>query len=579
MKKILLLVLLSCSLSVVQDLSAKQDKILKIDFKTAITEQENNQFSLFSLSSLTQGSMPLLKMVQAIDYAAADPSVSSIYMRPDNISAGLSQMEEVRAALDRFRKSGKRIIAYCENLNNASYYIASVADQVILNPASESYLTGLASQQIFLKDALDALGIEVQLIRHGKYKSAGEMYIRNDISPENLEQTTAMVTSIWDDMCDDIASSRTFSAAEFKGWVNDLSLTDAESFLDKGLVDNLWQKDQLDKYFCENAGVPFVKLVRFVSFNRYADKVQKSLRKKNRRAKSKIAVIYANGEIVTSSEGSTSISSDLIVGKNLASVIARVREDDKVKAVVFRVNSPGGSVMASELIKREMDLLQEKVPVTVSYGDYAASGGYWISAEAGHIFTNKTTLTGSIGCFSMIPAMGDAIRDKLKVNITTVGSSEHSDMMTGLRRLDDAETDYFQAQVEDIYDRFTTIVSRGRGISKAYVDSIAQGRVWTGSDAIGIKLTDEIGGLTDAIAYAASDAGIDRYSIVEYPETVPFSFLSLFSKTEVEDESVTSDEETAISAMLQQAFPFTAAFRRSQRPVMMARMMSAYSFE
>ena len=559
--------------------SAKTGRVLKIDFKAAVVEQSGGSFSLSSLSlgSMAAGEMAMLDMVRAIDMASTDPSISMIYMTPDNISAGMAQMEEVRAALARFRASGKQIIAYCENLSNGSYYIASVADKIILNPASESYLTGLATQQVFLKDALDALGVEVQLIRHGKYKSAGEMFTRNDFSEANREQYQVMINSLWDGMCQDIAASRSFSADDFKGWVNDLALTDAASFKEKGLVDELWHFDQVEDYFCEQSGMPFIKLVRFVPLKRYIDKMAKTARKLARKSKGSIAVVYANGEIVVSPSG-TSMSSDVIVGKSLASTLAKVRKDDKIKAVVFRVNSPGGSVMASELIKREIDLLKAEKPVIASYGDYAASGGYWISAGAEKIYTDKTTLTGSIGCFSMIPNLGDAIRGKLRVNFATIGSSRHSDMMTGMRSLDDAEINYLQLQVEDIYDRFTDIVSEGRGLSKDSVDAIGQGRVWAGSDALNIGLVDETGGLADAIAYAASVAGLEQYGVQEYPEVMPFSLLSLFGEQSDPEETLTSDNGSGMAIMLQKTFPFASALRKSQTPVTMARMPVAFSF-
>ncbi len=558
---------------------AGQGRILKIDFKSAIMEHGSSSFSLASLSlgSLGTGSISLLNMVRAIDAAATDPSVSMIYMTPDNISAGMAQMEEVRAALARFRASGKQIVAYCENLSNASYYIASVADKVILNPASENYLLGLGTQQVFLKDALDALGVEVQLIRHGKYKSAGEMYTRSDFSPENYEQYSVMVNSLWNAMCNDIAGSRSFTADEFRGWVNDLTLTDAESFLEKGLVDELWHKDQVEDYFCEQSGFPMIKLVKFVSLKRYSDKLNRSFKKKNRRNKDKVAVVYANGEIVVSPSG-TSMSSELIIGKNLAATLAKVRKDDKIKAVVFRVNSPGGSVMASELIRREVDLLQAAKPVIASYGEYAASGGYWISTGTDRIFTDRTTLTGSIGCFSLVPNLGGAIRSKLKVNFATVNSSDHSDMMSGMRHLDDSEVAYLQSQVEYIYDRFTTLVSDGRGISKDSVDVLGQGRVWAGSDALGIGLVDEIGGLNEAIAYAAQTAGLTSYGVVEYPEIKPFNLMALLGEEDDVEETLTSDNDPSISAMLQRCFPYAAALRRKCEPVMMARMTAAYSF-
>lgn len=560
---------------------AAPGKVLKIDFKTPVVEHESSSFSfssLLSFSSIGGGSVTLYDLLNAIYKAINDESISMIYMTPDNISAGMSQIEEIRAALSDFRLSGKKIVAYCENLNNLSYYLASVADKVILNPASENYLMGLGSQQFFLKDALDALGVEVQLIRHGKYKSAGEMFTRNDFSPENYEQNRVMVNTLWNGMCNDIASSRSFTADQFKGWINDLSLVNPAAFKEKGLVDELWYIDQVEDYLCENAGMPLINQVRFISMKRYIEKAAKAQRKINRRnKKSAVAIIYANGEIVTSASG-VNTSSDVIIGRKLASVIAKVRKDDNVKAVVFRVNSPGGSVTASELIKREIDLLKASKPVVASYGDYAASGGYWISAGAKKIFCDKSTLTGSIGCFSMVPNLGDAIRTKLRVNVAFVSSSQHSDMMAGMRHLDDSETAFLQSQIEEIYDNFTTIVSDGRGMSKDSVDQIGQGRVWAGSDALGIGLVDNIGGLHQAVRAAADLAGIDGFALVQYPESKPFSFMSLFSQPQDTDETVTSDSESAVSIMLGTNFPFVSAMLHDQAPVMMARMPYTISF-
>lgn len=557
-------------------------KILKIDFKSEICEQENNSFSFSSMSfaSLMNGggSMSLLRMIRTIDYAATDPSVSMIYMTPDNLSAGMAQMEEIRAALKRFRESGKTIVSYCDNFSNLNYYMASVADKVVLNPASENYMLGLATQQMFLKDALDMLGVEVQLIRHGKYKSAGEMFTRSDFSPENYEQNRVMVNSLWDGICEEVCSSRGIETDDFKAMVANLELSDAGSFLEHGLVDELWYRDQLEDYLCEFSSVPLLKMVGFVPLKRYADKVDKMLRKQNRKVKDAVAVVYADGEIVVSEGGSSLSSGNSIVGRNLAETLAKVRQDDNIKAVVFRVNSPGGSVMASEVIKREMDLLKAVKPVISSYGDYAASGGYWISACSDFIFTDRTTLTGSIGCFSLVPNIGGALKKVARVNFATVGTSAHSDMMTGMRSLDQSEINYLQAEVENIYDRFTSIVSEGRKLDKDRVDEIGQGRVWAGADAVGLGLADCIGGLSAAIAYAAGAAGLEQFNVTEYPEVKPFSFMSLFADDEPVDETITSETASAFQSVIRNTFPFASALRKANSPVMMARMQYSYSF-
>ena len=466
---------------------AGKAKVLKIDFKNPIAERNvgGSSFDIMSLINGTPNTVTLLSYVNAIDAAAQDKNIGMIYMTPENISAGTAQMEEIRAALQRFRQSGKPIVAYCRNFGNGSYYIASVADKIILDPASESTITGLSSQMIFLKDLLDALGVDVQLIRHGKYKSAGEMYIRSSSSPENRLQNEVMVNSIWNTMTGQIAASRGITQAQFNEWVENLEMCYPQEYKGKGLIDETWYKDEVEKYLCEQNGAKKISEVQFVKINKYASKLKKGSRK------NRIAVVYADGEIVDNGGDAD------IVGTKLANTLRKVREDKKVKAVVFRVNSPGGSAQASEAIRHEIQLLRAEKPVIASYGNYAASGGYWISAESDYIFSDCSTLTGSIGVFGLIPSLGNAVSKNLKVNVETVGSTSHSDMMSGIRKLNDAEVAYVQKQIEKIYDDFTGLVSNGRGISKDSVDAIGQGRVWTGSDALRIGLVDSEGGLKD----------------------------------------------------------------------------------
>ena len=545
---------------------AGKAKVLKIDFKNPIAER-NTGGSSFDIMSMVQGtpnSVTLLTYLQAIEAAAEDKTIGMIYMTPENISAGLSQIEEIRAALERFRKSGKPIIAYCENFGNASYYLASVADKIILDPASESTLTGVGSQMIFLKDLFDALGVEVQLIRHGKYKSAGEMYTRSSSSPENRLQNEVMINSIWNTMSSQMAASRGVTQEQFNEWVENLELCHAQEYKDKGLIDEVWYKDEVDKYLCEQNGVKKIQEVGFVKINKYASKIKKGSRK------NKIAVIYADGEIVNSGSDAD------IVGSKLASTIRKVREDKKIKAVVFRVNSPGGSAQASEAIRHELQLLRAEKPVIASYGDYAASGGYWISAQSDFIFSDESTITGSIGVFGMIPSVGDAIRKNVKVNIESVGSSSHSDMLNGMRKLDDAEVAYVQKQIEKIYDDFTTLVSEGRGLSKDSVDAIGQGRVWTGADALNIGLVDTLGGLQDAINYAATKVGLEKkdYCLSRYPVVREVSFFKMLSGGASDDpeENLTSHVESDPSLM--DMFPGIARMRQLRSPALMLRMES-----
>ena len=565
MKKVRLLIVAVVAMLPVMAMAGKT-KVLKIDFKNPIAERNvgGSQFDIMSIVQGTPSSVTLLSYVQAIDAAAEDKNIGMIYMTPENISAGTAQMEEIRAALERFKKTGKPIVAYCENLGNGSYYIASVADKIILDPASESMITGVGSQMIFLKDLFDALGVDVQLIRHGKYKAAGEMYTRSSASPENRLQNEVLINSIWNTMSSQIAASRGFTQEQFNEWIENMDMVHADEFKELGLIDETWYKDEVDKYLCEQNGVKKIQEVGFVKINKYASKLKKGNRK------NKIAVVYADGEIVNSGSDAD------IVGAKLANTLRKVREDKKVKAVVFRVNSPGGSAQAAEAIRHELQLLRAEKPVISSYGNYAASGGYWISAESDYIFTDQSTITGSIGVFGLIPSVGNAIRKNLKVNIETVGSSSHVDMMSGMRKLTDDEGEYVQKQIEKIYDDFTGLVSNGRGMSKDSVDAIGQGRVWAGADALNIGLADRQGGLQDAIDYAAEMVGLTKkdYRISRYPVVKEVSLFQMLSGggTDDSEENLTTRVENDPS--LSDMFPVIARMRELRNPVMMLRMES-----
>lgn len=545
---------------------AGKAKVLKIDFKNPIAERSvgGASFDIMSLVNGGPGSVTLLSYINAIDAAAEDKNISMIYMTPENISCGTAQLEEIRTALERFRKSGKPIVAYCNSFGNGSYYLASVADKIILDPASESMITGLGSQMIFLKDLFDALGVDVQLIRHGKYKSAGEMYTRSSSSPENRLQNQELINSIWNTMSAQIAASRGFTQEQFNEWVENLEICHADEYKAKGLIDETWYKDEVEKYLCEQNGVKKIAEVAFVKINKYASKVKKGSRK------NKIAIVFADGEIKDSGSDAD------IVGSKLAATIRKVREDKKIKAVVFRVNSPGGSAQASEAIRHELQLLRAEKPVIASYGDYAASGGYWISAESDYIFSDYNTITGSIGVFGLVPSIGDAIRKNLKVNIETLGTTSHSDMMNGMRKLNDDEVAYVQRQIEKIYDDFTGLVSNGRGMSKDSVDAIGQGRVWSGADAMRIGLVDCRGGLKEAIEYAAEKVGLDRkdYRLSTYPVAKSVSMLQLLSGGGADDpeENLTTSVENQPS--LSDLFPAVARMRELKNPAIMLRMES-----
>lgn len=492
------------------------------------------------LASITGGSMipsvGIYSAIQAINAAATDPAVKFIYMKPDGASAGLAQFEEFRKALENFRNSGKAIVSYIESPSNASYYLASVSDKIYMTSydGGMNMFSGLSSRMIFLKDILDKIGVNVQLIRHGKYKSAGEMYIRNSASPENLEQNTEMIESIWSSWAEKIAQSRGISVETLNDMLNNLELNFPSDFLEKGLVDEIFTREELQQQLCDLYSAERIEDVKAIKFPEYVKAKSIAVGK----ADKKVAVIYAEGNIVDGNE------KQQVAGDRFAGIIEDVRKDPEVKAVVLRVNSPGGSVLASEKIKNEIDLLKEKgIPVIASYGDYAASGGYWISAGCDKIYSNATTLTGSIGVFSMIPDVSGVLEDKLHVNITPVNSNKHADMLTMMRPLTNDELDYMQASVERIYDKFTALVAEGRDMTVEGVDAIAQGRVWAGAEALEIGLVDEIGTLEDAITYAAfcidGVSSLDDVKVEAYPK--PMTALESLLETLMGDTSIFAD--------------------------------------
>ena len=493
-----------------------KEAVLEIDFTgMSLAEQTTEADPLAMLQGGEQVTpVGIYSAINAINAAAQDPAIRYIYMKPDGVAGGTAQIEEFRTALKNFRDSGKAIVSYIESPTNAGYYLASVSDKIYMTKydGGMNMFNGISSQLIFLKDALDRLGVNVQLIRHGKYKSAGEMYIRNSSSKENMEQNEAMVESLWESLATEIAQSRDITVEELNAMLNNLELNFPADFLEKGLVDELLSREELQQKLADLYITDSYKKVKSISLADYA----KIKDVPNLKATNKVAVIYAEGNIVDGNE------SDGVAGDRFAKIIADVRADKDVKAVVLRVNSPGGSVMASEKIKAELDLLRENVPVIASYGDYAASGGYWISANSDYIFSNATTLTGSIGVFSMIPDIGGVVKDKLHVTITPVKSNEHADMLGMMRALTPKETAYMQASVENIYNKFTSLVAEGRDMTVEDVDAIAQGRVWAGADAIEIGLVDQIGTIEDAIEYAAMSiegvTSVNDVQVVGYPK-------------------------------------------------------------
>ena len=545
----------------------KSGGVLKIDLsKVRFGEQtlEDNPIGSMDPSSLLSGSVADTKTigiwdaVQAIHAAEEDPAVKFIYIRTDGNVSSVTALGEVREALKRFRTaSGKPVVAYMENPGTGSYYFASVADKVYMTSylGASSQINGVSSQMMFLGDLLQRFGVNMQLIRHGKYKSAGEMYTRNSASPENREQYQRMVDSIGESIGAQIAEARGISVEELNATIEELKLNFPQDFIDNKLADELLSRQGLEDKLASLAVVDKYKDIKWISFADYV-----KAKDTPSKVKQKIAVIYADGEIIDGSGKSE------IAGDRFASVISKVCKDSTVKAVVLRVNSPGGSVFASEKIKTELDLLKAEKPLIASYGDYAASGGYWISNNSEKIFTDATTLTGSIGVFGLVPDFSKTAKDIAHVGIEAISSHKHGDMYGLMRPFDTDEYNYMLASIENIYDRFTTIVSEGRGIPKETVDAIGQGRVWTGSDALQINLVDEIGTLEDAISYAAiaaGDADLANWNVKGYPAP-PSMMEQMFDML-----GKNSGDENVL----------VAAFKRFTRPQVLARMDNDIRFQ
>ena len=490
-----------------------REGVLDIDMEQFTLGEQTQDDSFnpsFSLLGMSAGGMTvgLWDAVQAIEAAAADPGIKYILLRADAASGGTSSIEELRAALAEFRKSGKAVVAYTENPSCGSYYLASVADKVYMTSyhGGSAQMTGVASRMIFLKDLLDKVGVNYQLIRHGKYKSAGEMYIKNAPSAENREQYQVMVNSLWKTISAATAESRGLTEEKYNELIDNLKLNFPEDFLENGLVDELLDHEGLVAKLCALAQVEEAEDLHLIPLADYVDaKVNRLSGKEN------VAILFADGEIVDGRDYQE-IASDRFVAE-----IDKIRKDKTVKSVVLRVNSPGGSVVASEKIRTALKLLMAEKPLVASYGNYAASGGYWISAGVQKIYSDATCLTGSIGVFSLIPEFSKTI-GKVGVNLVTVGSNKHSDMYSLTRPFDAEETASMQVYV--VYERFVGLVAEGRSLETQKVDDMAQGRVWVGTDALGLGLVDEIGGLRQAVDYAASLAGFlskGDYHVVTYP--------------------------------------------------------------
>ena len=507
------------------------ESILKIDLAENITDSPSvNPFSGFNFTSMeVTSSLPLFKVLQAIDAAAQDDRIKGIYLRMNGVGTMDSAiLEEIRSALEGFKQSGKFIYAYNENYSQGAYYLASVADKIYLQKEGSIDWQGMSYTVPFFKGLFDKVGIQYEIIRPTscKYKSAVEPYFLKKMSPENRLQSDEMMRSIWGVIAETVAQARGFeSVEELNRLTDELALSLPEDALKHGMVDGLIYEDEMLAIFDE------AQVARndegnfnFITLGEYTAQLMPDLENLTAPA---VAIVYANGSIVDG-EGT---EDDMIYGNTLAEQLAQVRKNDDIKAVVLRVNSPGGSALASDVVWREMTLLQQQKPVVVSMGSYAASGGYYISAPADVILADRMTLTGSIGVFGAFPITGKLLEDKLGITFDGVKTNSSADFGQGflfgaIRPINSNERNLLMRSVDKVYDSFTTKVSEGRNLTMEHVLDIAGGRVWSGVDALKVGLIDNYGGLKAAIAVAAEKAGLENYRVEEQlSELDPFTAL------------------------------------------------------
>lgn len=500
-----------------QVVSISKNSILHIGLNFPISERTSqNPFENFDFNSFENVSNPGLNdILKSIDKAKDDNNIAGIYLDLDNITAGLSTVEEIRNALIRFKESGKFIISYSEVYTQKAYYLASVADQIYLNPAGLMELRGFSSNISFIKGALAKLEIEPQVIRVGTFKSAIEPLILDKMSDANREQTTAFMGSMYDHFIGAIAESRAVNKDSLFVIADQLLIQEPEDAIKYKMVDQLAYKDEVLDILCKKTGVSNEKDLKMVTLKKYKNVPSINIST----AKDKIAVIYAVGSIEGGNGDDQTIGSERI-----SKAIRTARMDQHVKAIVLRINSPGGSALASDVIWREVELARKIKPVVASMGDVAASGGYYIACAADTIIAQPTTITGSIGVFGVLFNSQKLFNNKLGITFDGVKTGKYADLGSAVRPLTDSERLIIQNSVNKIYEDFTTKVAEGRKMPLEEVKKIAEGRVWSGTDAQRIGLVDVLGNFDDAVRIAAQMAKLADYRVISLPEqTDPFS--------------------------------------------------------
>ncbi len=506
------LVGIATGLSKEEEKIVSPNSVLVIDIAEAFPEQAKSD-AVTEILNKKKGKLPSLsELIALIHHAKTDSSIHGIFLKCQQNPNGYAATEEIRIALLDFKKSKKFVIAYGETITQKGYWIANVADQIYAHPQGGVEWSGFSYETMFLKGLLDKLEIQPQVFYAGKFKSATEPFRYTEMSPANKLQTSVWLNGVYNSFIEGTASQRSLNADSLKALSNEGKIQNANDALKYHLLDGLFYDDQVKKVIAKKIHIAKEKDIPFLGINEYASAV--AIRGTGA---GKVAVIYADGDIVMGRNEKDAIASD-----DYRALLQKIRNDKSVDAVVLRINSPGGSALASDIIWREIDLLKKEKPVVVSMGNLAASGGYYIACNADSIYADANTITGSIGVFSVVPNLSNFMKNKLGITFDRVKTSTYADAPSTTRALNATEQKFIQAGVDSIYYAFKSRVAQGRKKHIEYIDSIAQGRVWIGADAIKVGLVDRIGDLNDAIASAAKMAHLKGYALKAYPENKSF---------------------------------------------------------
>ena len=518
-----LMMLVSLAISSNQKPMIEDNSILRISLSGTISDRASSNPWAILLGNDLAEQQGLDDMIKAIKVASEDEDIKGIYIEGGMLQSDFATLQELRKALLDFKESGKFIIAYGESYTQGAYYVASVADKVLVNPSGMLDWHGLASQPVFYKDLMEKVGVKMQIFRVGTYKSAVEPYMLSGMSPANREMTQSMLNNLWGNICKEVSASRHISIDSLNAYADRYqALAEPSNYVKQKLVDGLAYIDEVRKTLRDQLGGQKVNLVEASELAKLYEEGSSS---------SKIAVYYASGEIFGAEGNMNGLNGEQIIGKNVVEDLDALANDKDVKAVVLRVNSPGGSAYASEQIWHAVELLKKKKPVVVSMGGYAASGGYYISCGADYIISEPTTLTGSIGIFGMVPDASGLLEGKLGLHFDAVSTNKAYDLEPATGHLSPAAGAAMQAYVDRGYKLFISRVAAGRHMTVQRVNEIGQGRVWTGQQALALKLVDRLGTLDDAIAEAAKRAKLIDYKVIASDIETDF-FSSLLSNVQ-----------------------------------------------